>query len=61
MASQSSDLTVKVVHCTDFKLDSGFDGRRLQCTLCVWLSDGRYKEIDVESVTNPREWERDIA
>jgi hypothetical protein len=52
-------LTVKTVRCIDSKLDSGFDGNRFQCTLGIWLSDGRYQEIEVESMTNPREWEKE--
>ena len=59
MAQKScGNLTVKSIKCVDTKIDGGHDGHRLQCTLGIWLSDGRYQEIEVESITNPREWEK---
>ena len=62
MAPRSSnDLTVVSVEATMFKVDGGHDGHRFECVLCIELSNGQYHEIEVESVTNPRDWVKEIV
>ena len=62
MAPELSDnLTVVSVEATMFKVDGGHDGHRFECVLCIGLSDGRYHEIEVESVTDPRDWIKEVV
>ena len=51
------ELEVKSIETFNAKIDSGLDGKRFTCVLGITLSDGRYEEIEVESYTNPREWD----